>query len=217
MNFFQQSGATAAYRRIYFRLVSTTDGESGVTGAVVSGTIRKNGGLAVAQAGIVTELANGYYYYEATAAELDTLGSILYTPSATGAYTFSYEGMVVAYDPFPAPATEVEFRQEMDANSTKLAAILADTGTDGVVVATASKTGYALTAAEHTAIATDVQTGLTAQGLTTAVANYLRLGGLLSSSDWTATNNVITLADGSTVALTYTGSKLTGMNITEAP
>lgn len=45
--------------------------------------------------------------------------------------------------------------QTVDAN---IDSILADTGTDGVVVAAASKTGYALTSAEHTNIADELLT-----------------------------------------------------------
>jgi hypothetical protein len=48
---------------------------------------------------------------------------------------------------------DTEVAAVLAAVDTEVAAILADTGTDGVVVAAASKSGYALTAAEHTSIA----------------------------------------------------------------
>lgn len=54
------------------------------------------------------------------------------------------------------------------------------------------KSGYSLTAGEHTNIATDAQTGLTAQGYTTVRAGYLDvLNGLLASI-WSYGNRVLT-------------------------
>jgi hypothetical protein len=54
------------------------------------------------------------------------------------------------------------------------------------------KTGYALTAGEHTAIATDAQTGLTAQGYTTARAGFLdTLNGLVAAV-WAAATRTLT-------------------------
>lgn len=54
------------------------------------------------------------------------------------------------------------------------------------------KTGYSLTAGEHTAIATDTQTGLTAQGYTTTRAGYLdTLNGLVAAI-WAAGTRQLT-------------------------
>lgn len=97
---FQQNESTAARRRIYFRLVATVD-DSPMTGASVTSAIRKNGAT-ISAGGSVSELAGGLYYYECSAGDLDTLGSLIYTPTATGAYAFSYEAMVVEYNPFGA-------------------------------------------------------------------------------------------------------------------
>lgn len=46
--------------------------------------------------------------------------------------------------------------QTFDTIDTNVDSVLADTGTDGVVVASGSKTGYALTSAEHTNIADEL-------------------------------------------------------------
>lgn len=56
----------------------------------------------------------------------------------------------------------------------------------------ADKTGYALTAGEHTSIGTDVQTGLTAQGYTTTRAGFLdTLNGLVAAV-WDKATSAIT-------------------------
>ena len=53
---------------------------------------------------------------------------------------------------------------------------------DTRVVSNTDKTGYALTAGEHTSMATDVQTGLTAQGFTSTRGGYLdTLNGLVNA------------------------------------
>ena len=65
--------------------------------------------------------------------------------------------------------------------------------TAGVTVSTNNdKTGYALTAGEHTSIASDAQTGLTAQGYTTARAGFLdTLNGLVAAI-WAAATRTLT-------------------------
>ena len=68
------------------------------------------------------------------------------------------------------------------------------TGGNVTASTVSDKTGYALTTAEHTAIATDVQTGLTAQGLTTARAGYLdTLNGLVTAI-WASLTSAATTA-----------------------
>jgi hypothetical protein len=107
MRDFKQSEATAAYRRIYFRLISSADGVTPVTGKVTADFTlawEKNG-VTATPGGTITEVGSGLYYYEASAGDLDTKGSIILTPSATGAYTFSYEGLVQANDFYTAAPT----------------------------------------------------------------------------------------------------------------
>lgn len=65
-------------------------------------------------------------------------------------------------------------------------------GSVGSVTTVNDKTGYALTAGEHTAIATDTQTGLTAQGYTSTRAGYLdTLNGLVAAI-WAAGTRSLT-------------------------
>ena len=77
------------------------------------------------------------------------------------------------------------------------------------------KTGFALTAGEHTNIATDTQTGLTAQGYTTTRAGYLdTLNGLVAAV-WAAGTRTLTAfsdSSGITTLLSRIGSALTITN-----
>jgi len=73
----KQSEATAARRRIPVLLVDITDGFTPETGVVTPTiNISKNGATVASGAGTWTEIGNGQYYYEFTAAEVDTLGWI---------------------------------------------------------------------------------------------------------------------------------------------
>jgi hypothetical protein len=79
MQLMQQSSAVAAQRRLPFRMVDATDGKTAEPGLTFSAgdiKISKNGGSTANHAGTVTEIANGVYYYEFTASELDTLGFV---------------------------------------------------------------------------------------------------------------------------------------------
>lgn len=163
-----QSEAAAALRRIPVYLADDTDGRTPETGvSFAAGEIRvsKNGAAEVNHAGAVTEIAGGLYYYEATAAELDTLGFLAIRFSKTGVRTFAAVHQVV-----PAGLTATAVRTEMDANSAKLANLdaavssrLASAGytappsTDGIWAAASrsltDKAGFSLASAEHTSIA----------------------------------------------------------------
>jgi len=73
-----QSEATAARRRMLFHVTVILDG-SDATGLTLDGadvTISKNGAAFGNAAGTVTELANGWYQLEFTAADLDTVGAL---------------------------------------------------------------------------------------------------------------------------------------------
>ncbi|MDQ3832235.1 MAG: hypothetical protein M3315_01100 [Actinomycetota bacterium] len=72
---------------------------------------------------------------------------------------------------------------------------LATDGTGRVTVGSnADKTGYALTAGEHTAIGTDVQAGLDAQGYTSARATLLDVLNGLVQAIWDKATSAITTA-----------------------
>lgn len=75
---FSQSEATAAERRMLFHLTNTADG-SNATGKAIAGAdfvISKNGAAFANAAGVVTELASGWYQMEFAAADLDTKGAL---------------------------------------------------------------------------------------------------------------------------------------------
>lgn len=71
--------ATAAERRIPLYLVDVTDGLTEETGLTISGSecrISKNGASAANCAGTVVENENGLYYYQASLADVDTIGDL---------------------------------------------------------------------------------------------------------------------------------------------
>lgn len=85
------SQATAAQRRVPLYLVDATDGVTPETGVVLGAAdiqVSKNGGAEANSAGVVTEVGAGLYYYEFTAAELDTLGFITARVVKAGVRTF---------------------------------------------------------------------------------------------------------------------------------
>jgi len=109
MNQYQQSEATAARRWIPFQCFDddAADAYAPKTGLTFSSGELKiaKAGAAVANAGgyaSVVEAGNGWYWYPASAAELDTLGPGLLIPVKTDVYASATEFMVVAYDPFDA-------------------------------------------------------------------------------------------------------------------
>ena len=86
-----QSEATAARRRIPVYLVDATDGftpEVGITPTGAEIQTSENGAAFVNFAGTWTEIANGLYYYEFTAAELSTLGFVTVKVNVAGVRDF---------------------------------------------------------------------------------------------------------------------------------
>lgn len=83
----KQNQATAALKRIIFKLVDSVDGftpKLAITFAAGELKLSKNGAAEVNIGGTVTEVAGGVYYYNPTTAELDTLGYLsLRTNKAT--------------------------------------------------------------------------------------------------------------------------------------
>lgn len=99
---FKQSESTAARRRWFFGCVDDTDGKTAETGLTFSAgelQISKAGGAFANFAGTVTELSDGMYMYQATAAELDTLGIIGFKVEKTGVRTqIMMVGQVIPWD-----------------------------------------------------------------------------------------------------------------------
>jgi len=103
MQIFQVSEATSAQRRIPFRMVDVTDGKTAETGLTFSAgdiKISKNGGSPANHSGSVTEVGNGVYYYEFTAAELDTIGFISIYITDAAAVDFVGAAQIISYDPY---------------------------------------------------------------------------------------------------------------------
>lgn len=100
MLIFQQSEGTAARRRFPILLVDGS-GEK-VTGETGTPDISKNFGTFAATSATLTEVANGTYYVELTATELDTLGRITVHFDSANVATFTLTATVVPYDPFDA-------------------------------------------------------------------------------------------------------------------
>ncbi len=103
----QLSEATAARRRVLFKLVDATDGFTPETGvdltAAADVQISKNGGAFANRAGSApTELAAGWYYYELTAAELDTVGALVVKVTDATSRASEVVLQVVTFDPYAA-------------------------------------------------------------------------------------------------------------------
>lgn len=100
----KQNETNAVRRRIPVVLVQLADGWTGIAGkTLVTGEMKisKDGAAFVNVAGTVTDLASGDYYYEATQAEVDTLGTFMgrWIPAST-ARSSRFAVQVVAFDPY---------------------------------------------------------------------------------------------------------------------
>lgn len=149
------------------------------------------------------------------------------THAGTGEYTFTYTVSSAHADEglrFTAAGTVQSASRKAYSNGevqdadnlSALAAIQAVTDQVRFTIANqvdsnvVTKTGFALSSGEHTNIATDVQTGLTAQGLTTARAGYLDvLNGLLAAIWANATRTLTAISDSSGVTTLLT--RITGL------
>lgn len=103
---FAQNEATANRRRIFFYAVSNTDGFTAVTASITSGAVLivKNGvtpGTSPVSP-TFTHISNGLWYYEMTAAHLDTQGVLTVTITGTNIRTVQLIGYVYAGDPMAA-------------------------------------------------------------------------------------------------------------------
>jgi hypothetical protein len=99
--------ATAARRRVLF---FCADDDSADSYAPKTGLTFSAGELKVSKTlaseanavGTVTELGGGFYVYEFTAGEVDTLGVVGLRVAKTDVYSEMVQVMVVAFDPFAA-------------------------------------------------------------------------------------------------------------------
>lgn len=184
MHVLQQGETTAALRRIPFRLIATAD-DSAMTGETPTVAIRKNYGSSAAGEGTVTELAGGLYYYEATADELDTLGTLTIIPAAEGAYSIAYDVAVVEFAPTEAGIEVPENFDALDIDES--GRVVAASVASGVTVTTNNdKTGYALTSGERTSIATAVW------GATTrTLSSFGTLVSDIATAVWGATSRTL--------------------------
>jgi hypothetical protein len=104
MQVIKLSEATAAYRKFMFFAFDddSADSYAPKTGLTFSaGELRwKKAGVADANAaGTATELGGGWYEYEATAGECDTLGVALLRTNKTDVYSEGTPVQIVAYNP----------------------------------------------------------------------------------------------------------------------
>jgi hypothetical protein len=101
--------STAALRRIPFYLVDSTTGLTGQTGVSLTGSdlqLSKNGAAFASFAGSVTEVGNGFYYYQCTAGEVDTPGFLALKVVESGVRTLMIVETINAedfYDTFRVP------------------------------------------------------------------------------------------------------------------
>jgi hypothetical protein len=96
------SESVAARRRIPLKLLDATDGIAEETGLTPAATLSKNGAAFAAGTGSITGVngtgQNGSYYYEASAADLDTLGYLEVRVTDAAARTFYALVQVIAQD-----------------------------------------------------------------------------------------------------------------------
>ncbi len=89
--------ATAAQRTVLFHLVLTAD-QANATGLVPVVTLSKAGAAFGAAAGVVSELANGWYKIVLAAADVDTLGQLAMHAEVALADSLDVVHQVVAFD-----------------------------------------------------------------------------------------------------------------------
>ena len=106
----KQNQATAALKRIIFKLVDPVDGftpKLAITFAAGELKFSKNGAAEVNVGGTVTEVAGGVYYYNPTTAELDTLGYIAIRTNKSTVRDSVFIAQVVVVDLYVALDTAI--------------------------------------------------------------------------------------------------------------
>ena len=141
---------------LVFLMVDANDHITGKTGLAPTVTISKNGGAFASPSGTVSEIGNGWYKLVPSAADVDTLGPLLLHAEATGADPADIEYQVVAYDPYDAASlglSLIDAAVSSRATDAGVWSYATRTITGGTIDTNNDKTGYTLTAAEHTNIA----------------------------------------------------------------
>ncbi len=147
---------TQASRRIPVYLVDITDGftpETGLAGSAVV-TVSKNGAALGASGGTFAEVSAGWYYYEATAGEVDTLGFLAINVADAAARVFPGLVQIIPADQTALlaqhtetqsrlPATLVGGRMDSDVGNMQVGVV------DGIVDAGAEEA-----VADHVALGT---------------------------------------------------------------
>lgn len=87
---------------VLFYLVDEHDHTTEATGMIPTISVSKNGGAFAVAAGTFAEIANGIYKLTPAAADVDTLGPVVFRATAVGADPCNVAGIVVAYDPYDA-------------------------------------------------------------------------------------------------------------------
>lgn len=105
MQALKQNESVASRRRIYFFCADDDAADNyapktGLTFTAGETKISKAGAAEVNAAGTVTEIGGGWYSYEFTTSEVDTLGFVLFRTSKTDVYTDGVMCQIVAFDPF---------------------------------------------------------------------------------------------------------------------
>ena len=152
-----------AENAIPFVLMDTNGTEVTGLGETFTVTVRKNGGTFGASAGGKAELGSGWYVYTATNVECDTAGPLALMITAPGA---AQQNLVYRVG---SALTKEDVRAEIDANSTRLAAI--QLVTDAIDVS------------EVTLAPVNVLGHLT---ITAALTFETPITGLVVPSDWTS-------------------------------
>lgn len=134
----KQSTATLA---LVFRLVSSSDHVTPLTGVTPTVTLSKNGGVFASPSGAVTEIGSGFYKVAANATDSNTLGMLALAATASGA-----DAAAMAYD--VVANVESDSISAIAGLSIPSASAISDAVWDEVISdhATAGSTGAALAA-----------------------------------------------------------------------
>lgn len=141
------SETTAALRRIPFFAMDddSADGYASKPGLSFSTTevkLSKNGATEVDATGTVTEIGGGAYYYEATEAELGTIGFLTVRPAKTDVYTMPVTVQIVSINPYDANAMGMAYLDA--ATSSRLATTAYQDADDFLDAANGVETGMTM-------------------------------------------------------------------------
>jgi len=158
-----------------------SDHLSDATGKTIAVQISKNGaafGNLNAGATNATEIGNGWYDVPLDSTDTGTLGPLIVRGTCS-----AVDNVEIVYQVVNANSLGAAYLDAAVSSRSTYAGGAVASVTAAVTVGTNSdKTGYALTSGEHTNIATDAQSGLTAQGYTTTRAGYLdTLNGIVAA------------------------------------